>query len=145
MPHARTSTACLATATAAVVMITLAGCGGGSHYKKTGVTRVLPGLTGDTLADARTAASGAGFANISVTDATGAKRSATAPADWKVCFQNPASGTADTGIPVRLSVAKLIESCPAKDGGASAATSTHRSTTTHHSSKSRKKTRSKHH
>lgn len=148
MLHARTSAACLATVTAAVAAVTLSGCGGGSHYKKTGVTRMLPSLTGDTLAAARSAVSGAGFDNVSVTDATGAKRSASSPADWKVCFQSPESGNADTGIPVRLSVAKRTESCPAKDGGGSKATATHKTThgssTTHHSSKSHKRSRSHH-
>ncbi|MFG1810140.1 PASTA domain-containing protein [Streptomyces sp. NPDC049040] len=132
--------------TAAVAVVALTGCGGGSHDKKTGVTRMLPSLTGDTLDAARTAASGAGFRNVSVTDATGAKRSASSAADWKVCFQNPASGEADTGISVRLSVAKVAESCPAKDGGGSTATTTRRAThrpvaTRHASSPRRSRTR----
>ena len=141
MPYARKSAACLATAAAAVVALT--GCGGGSHYKKTGVTRTLPSLTGSTLAAARSAMSAAGFGNVSVSDATGAKRTASSAGDWQVCFQNPASGSADTGVPVRLSVAKVTESCPAKDGGGSATTS-HSSTTTRHVTKSHR-SRTRHH
>ncbi|WP_329179926.1 PASTA domain-containing protein [Streptomyces sp. NBC_01477] len=144
MPYARISTACLATVTAAAAVVALAGCGGGSPYKKTGVHRMLPSLSGQTLAAARATASGAGFGNVSVTDATGAKRSAASAADWRVCFQSPAAGTADTGVPVRLSVAKLTESCPARDGGAKATPSTRRSSMTHRVTKSRK-SRARHH
>lgn len=137
MPYARTSRACLAAVTA-LAAVALVGCGGGSHDRKTGVTRTLPSLTGSTLAAARTAASGAGFGNIGVSDATGAKRPVASPVEWRVCFQDPASGSADTGIRVRLSVARLTEACPARDGGGSTSTSTHRSTPSHKASKSRR-------
>ena len=133
MRYGRTSAACLATVTAAVLALT--GCGG---HKKTGVTRALPALTGLNLTSARAAATTAGFKHVDTHDATGAGRKV--DGTWKVCFQSPdAGGSADTGTSIRLGLAKATESCPATDSVKPSPTHTtrkssiHRSTT-HHSS-----------
>jgi beta-lactam-binding protein with PASTA domain len=132
MRGARTAAVGLAVAGA---LAGVAACGGGPGYKKTGTTATLPGMTGRTLAAARSAANSAGFHNVQVSDATGAKRSTADATAWRVCFQKPGSGTSsDTGVPVRLSVARSYEPCPAEDASGTSSphpTRTHR-TTIHH-------------
>jgi hypothetical protein len=128
MRDTRTTAVCLAaTATAALA---LTGCGGGSGsasgsgaYKKTGVTRMLPDLGGMQLTDAQTAAGAAGFTHLVSSDAQGKKRSRSTGV-WVVCSQRPASGSADTGVAVKLSVVRVSEPCPAGNsaGGGDSAT-----------------------
>lgn len=134
MRYARTTAACLAAAAAALA---LTGCGS-SGYKKTGVTATLPDLTGMRLTDARTAADAAGFTHLSSSDAKGERRSSSA-GTWTVCSQKPGTGSADTGVPVKLSVVQIGEVCPVRSTGHGSSTSsstrrpthrpTHRSTT----------------
>ena len=114
MRYARTTAACLA---AAAALLALTGCGG-AGYKKTGVTASLPDMTRMTLTDAETAADAAGFTHLSSTDATGSHRSPDG-GTWTVCTQKPGSGSADTGVPVKLSVVRSGETCPVGHSGSS--------------------------
>lgn len=129
-----------------------AGCAGHRSTSDKGPSRALPGLTGVPLATARDTAGVAGFRNVTTHDATGAGRAQSADTDWKVCFQQPASGTARTGTRVDLAVVQSAETCPATDAAPPASptptstrtsSATHRSTvhhtTTRHGSSSRRR------
>lgn len=114
-----------------------AGCGGHKSTSDKGPSRALPGLTGVPLATARDSAGAAGFRNVTTHDATGAGRAQGADTDWKVCFQQPSSGMAKTGVTVDLAVVQSAETCPATDAApppSPTATSTDSPSSTHTSS-----------
>ncbi|MFB7678524.1 PASTA domain-containing protein, partial [Kitasatospora purpeofusca] len=89
----------------------------------------VPELVGLQLDKAKTAAKQAGFKSVESTDVAGGdhKRTQIVEANWKVCQQTPASGTAaPVTTKVTLGVVKDAEPCP----GAAAPTTAAPSSTT---------------
>ena len=75
----------------------------------------LPNLVGRGLQYAQDTAQAAGFFTLTSHDALARGRHQILDRDWKVCFQNPSSGTIPTNSTVDFGVVKLEESCPRSD------------------------------
>jgi hypothetical protein len=75
----------------------------------------LPNLVGRGLQNAQDAARKAGFFTLISHDALGRGRHQILDRNWKVCFQNPPSGTMQTSSTVDFGAVKLAESCPGSD------------------------------
>ncbi|MET9388413.1 hypothetical protein ABZY09_47525 [Streptomyces sp. NPDC002928] len=71
----------------------------------------LPDFTGMVLQDAQDTAQAAGFYNLRDKDASGQDRFQVLDSNWKVCSQEPASGSHALGITVTMYAVKLTESC----------------------------------
>lgn len=81
---------------------------------------MLPDLVGRGLQNAQDAAQDAGFFALTSHDALGRGRHQLLDREWKVCFQDPAPGAAQTDVTVDLGAVQLDESCPATDQADSA-------------------------
>lgn len=112
----------------AAFTITLAACGGqqagtspspAHPAQAPAATKAarLPDLVGEGLQSAQDAAQAAGFYNLTSHDALGRDRHQILDRDWKVCSQNPRSGTHDTSTRIDLGAVKLDESCHSSDQG----------------------------
>lgn len=86
---------------------------GAAKPTSVGTGKTLPNLVGQGLQSAQDAAQAAGFHNLASSDALGRDRMQVDDRNWKVCFQSPAAGQADSAAKVTFSAVKLDETCPA--------------------------------
>lgn len=86
---------------------------GAAKPTSAGTAKALPNLVGQGLQSAQDAAQAAGFYNLASSDALGRDRMQIDDRNWKVCFQSPAAGQADSSAKVTFSAVKLDETCPA--------------------------------
>jgi hypothetical protein len=78
-------------------------------------TGQLPQVVGKGLQYAQDTAQAAGFYSLTSHDSSGRGRLQVLDRAWKVCFQTPSPGAANTSDIVDFGVVKLDETCPTND------------------------------